>query len=58
MTKVNQLGYVSEASKQQKQAGSKLNIDMDDIIHEWTQNVSVCTSILGCTETLDFNAHF
>ena len=30
---------VSEASKQQQQAGSEMNVDMDDVIHEWGPNV-------------------
>ena len=34
-----------EASKQQQQAGSELNVDMDDVIHERGHNVSVYTNM-------------
>ena len=40
------LGYVSEASTQQQQARSELTVDMDDVIHERGQNVSVYTNCL------------
>ena len=36
-----QLGYFSEASKNQEQARSELNLDMDDVIHEQGHNVPV-----------------
>ena len=39
-TNCNQLGYGNEASKQQQQAGSELNVDMDDIMSVYT-NMSI-----------------
>ena len=36
------VGYVNEACKQQ-QAGSKLNVDVDYVIHERGHNLSVYT---------------
>ena len=35
-----QLGYGNEASKQQQQAGSELNVDMDDIMSVY-KNMSI-----------------
>ena len=35
------MGYFSEASKNQEQARSELNVDMDDVIHEQGHNVPV-----------------
>ena len=39
------MGYFSEASKQQEQARSEMNVDMDEVIHEHYHNVPVYTNM-------------
>ena len=39
------MGYFSEASKNQEQARSELNVDMDDVIHEQGHNVPVYSNM-------------